>query len=327
MIRTYRALIVLLLGVLALVAPASTASGQDLAKRLILKDGSYQLATKWEIKGDRVRYYSAEREEWEEIPYAFIDWPATDKYQKDRTAGIPSPEAVELDKEEAAERQTEGARSPQVAPGLRLPADSSVMLLDTFQNQPQLLELDQQGGEVNRNTKENMLRSAIDPIASARQTIEIDGAHARVQSHVAVPAIYVNLRQNQEAGPEGQPQQAQQAELPWERFHIVRTQAKRGKRVVGNVKINPIGKVHQEQSLVPTTAERLTGDWVKVTPSAPLEPGEYAVVELLGERGMNLYVWDFGVNPSAPANSGGLNPEPASSQRTDQPKDLQKPRK
>src|SRR5882724_7641678 len=88
---------------------------QQLAKRLILKDGSYQLATKWEVKAERVRYLSAERNEWEEVPNSMVDWAATDKYEKDRAAGKPSPEAVALDKELEAERQADEARSPHVA--------------------------------------------------------------------------------------------------------------------------------------------------------------------------------------------------------------------
>src|SRR5256885_2038727 len=166
---------------------------QNQTKRLILKDGSYQLAGKYEIKGDRVRYYSSERGEWEEIPKNLIDWDATDKYEKGRLEGAPSPEAVQLDKELEAEQKAEEARSPHVAPGLRLPEEGGVFLLDTFQNQPQLDELQQSGGELNQNTKKNILRAAINPLASARQTIELDGVRARIQSHTGVPSIYVSI--------------------------------------------------------------------------------------------------------------------------------------
>jgi hypothetical protein len=314
----------------ALFVLAIPVVAQQLAKRLILKDGSYQLATKWEVKGDRVRYLSAERDEWEELPNSLVDWAATDKFAKDRAAGVPAPEAVELDKEIEAERQAEEAKTPRVAPGLRLPEDGGMLLLDTFQTQPQLVQLQQNTGELNRNTKENMLRSAINPIASSKQTIELDGSHASVQAHATLPAIYVNLDQSlgsnasSQQGPQ-QPQQPQQPELPWDRYHIVRVQLKKDKRIIGDIKINPLGKATQEQNLVPTDSQRLTGGWVKITPLNDLEPGEYAVVELLGNAGMNTYVWDFGVNPSAPANAIALKPEPPPAQ-PDKPKELKQQR-
>jgi hypothetical protein len=81
------------------------------------------------------------------------------------------------------------------------------------------------------------------------------------------------------------------------------------------VKTNSLGKATQEQNVIVTDSLKLTGGWIKLTPVNVLEPGEYAVVETLGKNGINTYVWDFGVNPSAPANAIALKPEPPALQK------------
>src|SRR6266436_3142624 len=183
----------------ALLALHSAA--QDLARRLLLKDGSYQLVTKYEVKGDRVRYKSAERDEWEELPSSLVDWPATEKYEKERAASA-IPEAKALDKETDSERALEESHLPQVAPGLRLPEESGVFLLDNFQGQPQLVEMQQLEGDVNRNTRGNIFRGAINPVASAKQSVELEGEHAATHAHVAVPSLYINVDEQDHSNPE-----------------------------------------------------------------------------------------------------------------------------
>src|SRR5215470_6316261 len=94
------ALTAVLVGIAAiLVITAHLSFAQQQAKRLILKDGSYQSVTKYEVKGDRVRYMSAERGEWEEVPKSMVDWDATEKFEQGRQNGVPSAEARQLDKE------------------------------------------------------------------------------------------------------------------------------------------------------------------------------------------------------------------------------------
>src|SRR5208282_2438411 len=285
---------------------------QPQARRLILKDGSYQSVTKYEIHGERVHYFSAERGEWEEVPKALIDWDATDKFEQGREEGKLSPEAAELDKQLEAERKAEQALSPQVAPGLHLPDESGVFLLDTYQNQPQLSELQQSGSELDKNTKSNILRSAINPLAGARQTMELPGSHAKIQSHTTVPSLYIKIDTN-----EGAPATVQAAGEPpplapgkSDRFKIIRIEVKGGKRVAGAVKIAVTGKTRTDERFVAATLTTMTGGWVKLTPTEPLAEGEYAVAEMLGKEGMNLYVWDFGVNSSAPANASAWKPDP-----------------
>jgi hypothetical protein len=288
---------------LGCIGPCALAQNPQITKRLILKDGSYQPATRWEVHGDRVRYYSAERYEWEEVPNSMVDWPATEKWEKESASHrIVSQETKEISDELEAERRAEDARTPLVAPGVKLPSQGGVFLLDKFQRQPQLVELVQSGGEVKKDMGRNVLRAAINPLASMKQSIELPGTRAHVQSHETRPEIYVDVEVDADSTAGSKPPDTAH------RFRLVRLQRKKDSRVVGNLKIAMTGKVSQQESFVEAIAEPFSGDWVRVTPAKDLEPGEYALAEMLGEKQINLYVWDFGVDPSAPANPGAWKP-------------------
>ena len=295
------ALVFAVLLAFVLPRPCVRAQNPQLTKRLILKDGSYQPATKWEVHGDRVRYYSAERYEWEEVPSSLVDWPATEKWENDNASHRISPETKEASAEIEEARRAEEARTPTVAPGIKLPSQGGVYLLDHFRGQPQLVELVQSGGAVKKDMGRNVLRAAVNPLASMKQSIELPGTRAGVQSHETRPVIYANVDPDTESGT-APPDAAH-------RFRLVRLQRKKDSRALGNVKIATLtGKVSQQESFIETIAEPFSGDWVQVTPGRNLEPGEYALAEMLGEKQINLYVWDFGVDPSAPANPGAWKP-------------------
>ncbi len=272
-------------------------------RRLILRDGSYQDTIRWERRGDRVRYLSSERFAWEEVPYSLIDWQATEQYAKSGGEKPASAEAAAADAEEEAERKEEEAKSPEVKPGLRLPTQGGVYLLDYWRDTPQLIELVQNGSDINKNMGRNILRAAINPLAKAKQSIELKGSHARVQSHVPQPAIYLDIDLDSD------PKSGAPATDLSNHFRIVKVTPKKDARVVGNIEVAVYGKVTQKADYVPTTSAAYTSQWIKVTPSQPLEPGEYALVEMLG-KDVNLYVWDFGVNPAAPENQAAWKPAP-----------------
>jgi hypothetical protein len=274
------------------------AHAQQRNQRIILKDGSYQAVTQYEVQGDRVHYMSAERFEWEDIPAALVDWDATSKYNKELSTGKLTIRAVETPEEKEA-REKEEANSPEIAPGLRLPGTGGVFLYDQFQNKPELAEIVQNGSEVEKTSrKKNVLRSAINPLAASKQGFSIRGEHAPVQSHLPRPTIYIDI----DEGPQAD------ATLG-DRFRIVRATPKNGTRIIGDVKVTVTGKVSEETSSLPTKLEKLgTGQWLKLTPAQDLTPGEYALVEMLSPQEMNLYVWDFGVNPKAPANPNTSQP-------------------
>ena len=58
------------------------------ADRLYLKDGDYQLVREYQVQKDRVRYYSTERGDWEEIPLELVDLDRTKSEAADQKAEL-----------------------------------------------------------------------------------------------------------------------------------------------------------------------------------------------------------------------------------------------
>src|SRR5579875_1027232 len=127
-------------GLFAQTKPPTDAATIASIHRLILTDGSYQQVRRWEVKGDRVRFISTERNgAWEEMPTSLVDWAATEKFAHAHTAtgeeeSAASADARAVDAEEAAEKAEMSSRTPAVLPRLFLPDRDGVWVLDYFQN-------------------------------------------------------------------------------------------------------------------------------------------------------------------------------------------------
>ena len=293
--------ILVLLGACLLSEPASGQSGESNAhpariKRLILTDGSFELISRYSIQGDRIRYYSTERSEWEELPLSMIDWTATDSNARTEADDSARRRSSERAKDE--EKQIlEDARFPQAAPGLRIPYSDGVFLLDTYAGRSQLVALTQSEADLNKNTKSNILRGILNPVASSRQTVELEGSRARIQAHTPMPAIFYPINP-------ADLQKDFNIESAKDRFRIVRCENNKGKRILAVNKIAIYGKVDSQTETVDIRAEKISDYWLRIAPAMPLQPGEYALIELDEKAAVNLFVWDFGMNPEAPPNPG-----------------------
>jgi hypothetical protein len=295
--------------------------------RLILKDGSYQIVRKYEIVGDRVRYISVERGgEWEEMPSDLIDWEATRKWERDhanQAADEASPamkEAAEIDKEEADERAAAKARRPEVAKGLELPDEDSVFALDTYQGTPELVEF--LPTELNMNNRVKHGIGTLNPLAGAKASLELEGAHAKVHLHVNDAAIYLSLAARDDAeqvvshaltvqtdGAKDVANRKHGAHSTQSGFAIVRVDERRAMRIVGAIHMSTAGVVTQDENVVPTKVEVMYDKhWLKITPVQPLTIGEYALVEILSPSDINQSVWDFRVDPQMGDNPGSIGP-------------------
>ncbi|MBC7924526.1 MAG: hypothetical protein H7039_02620 [Bryobacteraceae bacterium] len=233
--------------------------------RLFLKDGTWHSVREYEKLADRVRYYSSERGEWEEIPLELVDLKKTETESSKREVER-NEEAKLADAEEKAERaqQNEIAAIPYEAGVFQVQGEKAV----TLKNAETKVV----------NDKRRSLLKAVSPlpIFTGKSTVEIDGLKA---SHVVPPGqpeFYVRM-----AG-----------EI---RFEMIRLTPAKNARVAQKWDTIPVSKELVETTdVVETFKQQLADGLYKVWPVKPLTAGEYGIGEWVEGKG-NLQVWDFSV--------------------------------
>jgi hypothetical protein len=256
----------MLLRFAALIAFAGTVFGAT--TRLYLKDGDYQIVREYQVLQDRVRYFSTERGDWEEIPLDLVDLERTKKDAAERQAAVAA-DAKEQDIEDKAIRaeKKEAAQVPQ-EPGVYYLTGDKVQSLKTAEV------------EVNSNKGRSILKALSPvPIVPGKSSVEIKNESAAYRAAGDKPEFYIRLSDD-------------------ERFGIIKLSKKKNGRLIENINILPVtNEVVEDLKLVATFKRQVSERTYKIWPEQPLEPGEYAVVQY-SEGALNWQVWDFGIGPS-----------------------------
>jgi hypothetical protein len=274
-------------------APASSAgqSGSDPAKpvmprgkKLMLTDGSYQLVREYTVEGDRVRYYSIDSSQWEQIPASMVDWDATKKVEADE-AKTDAALVAKIHKQEAARVAVplDIDASLEVAPGIFLPPGDHLFVYDgkTVVPLPQ--------AETNSKlSKGHFIEQVMVPIPiiPTRHSISIAGAHAKFRITEGRPEFYVRVPNGAE--PE---------------LVLIHAKAQGDSRHVENLD-QIFGESMEKRDSVPMQSWDIARGVYRFTLGKELTSGEYAIAEMVQDGGDSLYVWDFGVDrndaPSVP---------------------------
>lgn len=279
------------------VAPDAT-TGVSRSKKLILKDGNFQLVRDYQRLGDRVRYLSAERGDWEELPASLVDWDATEKSAK---AAAASDEALaaKVKKQEAAnirEMALDVDASLQVAPGTFLPPGEGAFVLEG----KHVTQLEQVGSELKTDKKQFLKQVLVPiPVVTGKKNMEIPGAHAKIRIQTNGPEFYLR-----EAPPDpDRTSPIQHSSRPGEtgpEIELVRATVKGNKRNLGAIRSMFGEEIAQERNTVSMQRWDVAPNVYRFTLAEPLPPGEYVLAEIL-PGGMNMFVWDFGVEGPEPA--------------------------
>jgi hypothetical protein len=276
----------------------SAAAGARLTrgKKLVLKDGNFQLVREYARKGERVRYFSLERGDWEEIPAAMVDWDATAKAQGESERASEALLGKIHAQEEATKIETvlDVDASLQVAPGIFLPPGEGMFAIEGKSVTP----IAQAGSQV-KTDKKTFLKQVLSPIpvVPGKRNVEIPGAKAKTRINTSGPEFYLR-----EAPPDpDRNSSVYHSTRPGEsgpEVELVRAIVKGNKRQLESIRSMFGQDIGTERKSIAMQRWEIAATVYRFTLGEPLPPGEYALAEILPD-GMNLFVWDFGVDAPA----------------------------
>jgi hypothetical protein len=234
--------------------------------KLYLKEGGYQLVREYQVLQDRIRFYSVERSQWEEIPLDLVDLK--------KTQAEASARQEKLEKDAKSLTEEEEARKALQKEVMRIPQDPGVYWLDKTETHT----MKAAESEVHTNKGRTALRVITGAqMIPGKGTLEIQGAHSLNVFTDPQQEFYIQVSET-------------------EPFGIIKLAPKTGVRVVENLTFEPITKETDEEisSIDIIIQEMAKGGLYKIWAQNPLPPGEYAVVQYtLGK--MNMQIWDFAI--------------------------------
>jgi len=258
-------------------SPSNESPALPRGKKLMLKDGSFQLVREYEVQGDRVRYYSLESQQWEAMPDALVDWDATKRVAEEETQRDAALLARVHAREEARRAEPlDVDASLELAPGVFLPPGDNLFVFDG----KSAIALSQ-ALITSKLAKGRLLAEVLVPLISTRYTVSIQGGHAKLRVKARQPEFYMRTVD------------ARQPEM-----ELVRAKVHGDSRQIENLD-KMFGVENATRDTVPTQTWEVARGVSRFTLGQPLAPGEYAFVEIVEGETLAIYVWDFGVDGNA----------------------------
>ena len=234
--------------------------------QLFLKDGTSQKVKEYQVVDDRVKYLSAERGEWEEIPKDLVDFAKTEGAVKAALQADEAETKAEVEEKLAEREARREVRSVPQEPGAYY-VDAAGKIVPLKLAESKLV-----------TNKRRALLTVLSPIPAfaGKATVEIEGTQSNFKVSEDRPNFYFRLAKE-------------------ERMELVRLKLnpKKIARVVQNLDILPVVKEIVTNMEIVETFRRQVGEGLyKVWPTESIEAGEYALLEYTEGKSAPI-IFDF----------------------------------